>query len=491
MSRHVNSTRLVPALLASVVLHVLGAGIMGAFPAMGTPDLSAIDPPRFAMETVDIPPLDEPPPPPPEVPEPLPPPPPPPPELRLGMQNSTADAPAWLGFDTYEEHSATPSEIDQPELTMDPPPGAPEDQPAIPPIAGVPAQIIPESASESTSSPVPPAPMSPDQPAEERSEPPTASEPEPIIAPVPPRQPKPVPPPPPGGVVPQPTDPPLPQNDTPPTDEPGIQAPSAKNPGVPDTVTKPVEPPPPDVQAKPTDAEPKPGPTDAPPSEQVDAAKPAPPTEEAPREAPEPLDTPEPPPDTGPLPSDQPMKEPVKPKPADEPALTVPTEPTPPTPQPAEASPPPSPGAPPQPALPSGAGETAPGMQSDRESTATSILTMRRDQFGKPLAGKGLEIKTVRPRFTQYTKIMTAPQSPVFRIHFRKDGTVERVETLRSSGVADVDRPVIDAIYKWRAAGKELDQLPDPPPPGAKGAETPSNEGGKVPTVSIEMRILL
>jgi TonB family protein len=111
--------------------------------------------------------------------------------------------------------------------------------------------------------------------------------------------------------------------------------------------------------------------------------------------------------------------------------------------------------------------------------------------MGKPIAGKGLEIKTVRPRFTQYTRIMTAPQSPVFRIHFRKDGTVERVETLRSSGVADVDRPVIDAIYKWRAVGEELGRLPDPPNAAQGGVGGSVSPGVKVPTISIEMRILL
>lgn len=480
---------------------------MGALPVARVPDLSAIDPPRFAMETVEVPPFDEPlvvePPPEPKPPEPLPPPP-EPEVLRLGMQTSAqADAPAWIGFEQYEEHSAKPSEIDQPELTMDPPPGAPLAQPAMPAIAGAAVQTVPEEPTQAPEPSPAPEPAAPAEPSVSSAADgaPSATEAEPIIAPV---MPKPVEPPPPaaGGVSPMPsvTDRPLPQSDTPPSDEPGIQPDSSEKPGDrPDESQPPregsaVDPAPEGPKPDPmqSEEEPMPGPLDVPPRDGVEAAGPRDPSESLPeKEEPSeerPLDTPpsdapEPPPDTGPLPSDEAAAEPAKPgqpdtRPVAEPS---PETPTPPPNEPGQTTSAPTPGAPAQPAIPAGAGETSPGTQSDRESSATSVMTARRDQLGKPIAGKGLEIKTVRPRFTQYTRIMSAPRSPIYRIHFRRDGTVEKVETIRSSGVSDVDRPVIDAIYKWRAVGEELDRLPS----------TPSEPGGKQPTLAIEMRILL
>ena len=60
---------------------------------------------------------------------------------------------------------------------------------------------------------------------------------------------------------------------------------------------------------------------------------------------------------------------------------------------------------------------------------------------------------------------MGAKRDPVFRVHFRKDGRVERVETVETSGNPDVDRPVIDAIYQWRASGEPLVRLKEPSPP--------------------------
>ena len=121
------------------------------------------------------------------------------------------------------------------------------------------------------------------------------------------------------------------------------------------------------------------------------------------------------------------------------------------------------------PPAPSGSG--AAGHHSDRESAASSILEAEWSKLGRPLAGAGLEIKTRRPKFTQYTRIMGAARDPVVRVHFRRDGRVERVDLVRSSGNADVDRPVIDAIYLWRATGEPLKRIPSPSPPATYPVE--------------------
>lgn len=131
----------------------------------------------------------------------------------------------------------------------------------------------------------------------------------------------------------------------------------------------------------------------------------------------------------------------------------------------------------PKPQSPSASpGELDQGQQADRESNASSRLTAEWKKLGQPLAGGGLEIKTRRPRFTQYTRIMGANQNPVVRVHFRKDGKVDRVEMIESSGNPDVDRPVINAVYDWRATGARLSSVPEPSPPG---------------TLALEFRILL
>lgn len=101
-----------------------------------------------------------------------------------------------------------------------------------------------------------------------------------------------------------------------------------------------------------------------------------------------------------------------------------------------------------------------PGVESDRESQASSVLTAAWKKLGQPIAGEGIEVFTRKPRFTKYTSIVGAMRDPIVRVHFRRDGRVDKVELVRSSGNPDVDRPVLDALYQWRAVGKRLESLP-------------------------------
>ena len=78
---------------------------------------------------------------------------------------------------------------------------------------------------------------------------------------------------------------------------------------------------------------------------------------------------------------------------------------------------------------------------------------------GKPLARKGLEIKTKKPELPILTKLTTSPGNPVCEILFGRDGVPVTCTILQSSGYPDIDGPVTDALYRWRAKGSQLDKL--------------------------------
>lgn len=144
-------------------------------------------------------------------------------------------------------------------------------------------------------------------------------------------------------------------------------------------------------------------------------------------------------------------------------------------PSPPEKSPPPSPNTASRPQI-AAAGAGGTGTKSDRESDAASTVTAKVRDLGQPLISQGLEIRTVRPRFTYYTQLTASPRPPVVRVQFDREGRVYRAEYVQSSGVSDVDRPLLDAIYEWRARGKQLEGLSNGNPPE---------------TVTIQIRILL
>jgi hypothetical protein len=106
------------------------------------------------------------------------------------------------------------------------------------------------------------------------------------------------------------------------------------------------------------------------------------------------------------------------------------------------------------------------GELSDRESVATAIREATDlTEWGKPLARKGLEIKTVHPRWSVTTRLTRLPRNPVIMVSFGPDGRVVHAEFVRhqgrlySSGSRDVDEPLLDSVYKWRATGKPLEAL--------------------------------
>lgn len=106
-------------------------------------------------------------------------------------------------------------------------------------------------------------------------------------------------------------------------------------------------------------------------------------------------------------------------------------------------------------------GEPREALRSEKESDATSTDEIAEWLPGRPPAVAGLEITPVRPKWTVTTRLSAVPRNPVVRIDFRKNGTVARAQFLpgQDTGYPDVDGPLLDALYRWTARGKALDQL--------------------------------
>ncbi|MFM7134581.1 MAG: hypothetical protein ACKO0W_09725, partial [Planctomycetota bacterium] len=101
------------------------------------------------------------------------------------------------------------------------------------------------------------------------------------------------------------------------------------------------------------------------------------------------------------------------------------------------------------------------GDLSDRESDPTSIIDvpMQNWQNGRPLAAKGIVLKPVRPRFTTLNYVDGVGRNPVGELVFGRDGVPIQTRLLRSTGNPGVDEAIRSALFKWRASGRQLEQL--------------------------------
>lgn len=137
-----------------------------------------------------------------------------------------------------------------------------------------------------------------------------------------------------------------------------------------------------------------------------------------------------------------------------------------------------APAAPSSPATPSATSpemidETAPltgltGILTDREVVATAIKRAIRvdpDRANAPAAGQGLEITTVMPKWSSVVRNTGASANPVVVLQFDARGIVVWADFLRerrvvySSGSSLVDDQLLNAMYRWRAKGKRLEEL--------------------------------
>jgi hypothetical protein len=214
---------------------------------------------------------------------------------------------------------------------------------------------------------------------------------------------------------------------------------------------KPDAPPPP--ESKPTDEKPN----DLKPNE----AKPsdAKPEETQPQEA-KPTDKPE-----DAKPQEQPAPQPGAPAAPAQPSATAapaqpaaPNQPQPPAQQAADAAP-----AQPDSQPGSKPGPKSSGDISDRESEASSTIDVPPSKWrnGRPLAAKGLNVRTQRPIFDELTSVTAAPENPIIEIEFDREGVPKKCTILQSSGTSLVDQPILDCLYRWRASGSQLAKLPE------------------------------
>lgn len=80
--------------------------------------------------------------------------------------------------------------------------------------------------------------------------------------------------------------------------------------------------------------------------------------------------------------------------------------------------------------------------------------------LGGVLVSDGIEIKTVRANLHISAYYTAIPRNPVANIVFDHTGQVIRAELSVTSGFADIDGPVLNSLYLWRATGQRISRLP-------------------------------
>lgn len=112
------------------------------------------------------------------------------------------------------------------------------------------------------------------------------------------------------------------------------------------------------------------------------------------------------------------------------------------------------------------------GLGSDKESVAAAVKNAVRVRLGQVAAADGLDIQTRSPRWSVTTLVARRPANPTLQITFGRDGRVVRAafvtdgERVYSTGAADVDEPLLSAVYSWVARGKRLEELTAQDPRG-------------------------
>lgn len=109
-----------------------------------------------------------------------------------------------------------------------------------------------------------------------------------------------------------------------------------------------------------------------------------------------------------------------------------------------------------------------PAELSEAESDASSLKEALVVAPGKVLAAKGMQVTTVRPRWSITTLATTLPKNPTLRVTFGRTGKVVRADFLagQTTGSENVDGPLLNAVYRWTAKGGDLAKIP-PDQPGA------------------------
>jgi outer membrane biosynthesis protein TonB len=78
---------------------------------------------------------------------------------------------------------------------------------------------------------------------------------------------------------------------------------------------------------------------------------------------------------------------------------------------------------------------------------------------GAVIARYGIEIRTIRPRFSTIAVRSSIPANPTVQVVFDKLGDVVDARILKSSGYANIDSPILNSLYRWKATGENLKKL--------------------------------
>jgi len=131
----------------------------------------------------------------------------------------------------------------------------------------------------------------------------------------------------------------------------------------------------------------------------------------------------------------------------------------------------PTPPAPPTPSAPPAVAATTPQPtpeprpsrtpRSDREADPTAPVAVSVVRPGTVRVGPGLEVLTVRPRFSATARVMSVPRNPEVVLTFDADGTVRVAELRTSTGFDNIDGPLLSSLYAWTATGPRLAAGPE------------------------------
>lgn len=324
-----------------------------------------------------------------------------PPEV-LGIEKSEADTLTWIGYEEYEKHLARLSEVEQAAMLAAPSSGGGGGAPAA--GGGATTSAAPP--------PLPGAAQPAPAPAVATAPTPATDDPERLIDEK-------------FRDSPETTKSADPQEAVRPSTTESTDDRDAPDP---DDSTEPAE----ETTPRPTETDPPEAPKE---TESPDAEE----TEDQSEPAPEPAPTPGPTPTPSPAPAPKPSPKP-NPTPTEDPSDSEGDQPG------------------------EGPGEPVPesGNDANKDAEATSTIETPEANWrnGRPLAAEGLEIKTRRLAIPLVTWFKLRPtRDPVAEILFKKSGRPASAKLVVSSGDPDLDGYITDALFRWRASGKRLEEL--------------------------------
>jgi outer membrane biosynthesis protein TonB len=100
----------------------------------------------------------------------------------------------------------------------------------------------------------------------------------------------------------------------------------------------------------------------------------------------------------------------------------------------------------------------------EQREVAPTQIRPRTDRVspGSVIVADGIEIHTAHPRFALATTLTAVPGNTRVRVVFNTAGEVIEAQLLASTGYLDVDGPILQSLYRWRARGRRLEELDGP-----------------------------